>query len=80
MRLTGHVLRMPDERFSKTLFYGRITGVKALYRRSEKIDTKTTIKASVKDLNMTIESWKQAVQNILKWHGLVNKGACHYEE
>ena len=41
---------------------------------------KDTLKASLKDFNIPIESWEQAAQDRTKWRCLINKGASQFEE
>ena len=41
---------------------------------------KDTLKASLKDFNIPIESWEQAAQDRTKWRCLINKGASLFEE
>ena len=38
---------------------------------------KDTLKASLKDFDIPIESWEKAAR---EWHCLVNKGEIHYED
>ena len=38
-----------------------------------------TLKASLKDFNIAIESWEQAAQYRTKWRCLINKGASQFE-
>ena len=42
--------------------------------------TKDTLKASLKDFNIPIESWEQVSQGRTKWRCLINKGASQFEE
>ena len=41
---------------------------------------KDTLKASLKDFSIPIESWEQAAQDRTKWRCLINKGASQFEE
>ena len=41
---------------------------------------KDTLKASLKDFNIPIDSWEQAAQDRTKWRCLINKGASQFEE
>ena len=41
---------------------------------------KDTLKASLKDFNIPIDSWEQAAQDRTKWCCLINKGASQFEE
>ena len=61
LRLTGHVIRMPDERLPKKVFYGE----KQEGKRSQgdqKKRYKDTLKASLKDFDIPMESWEHTAQ------------------
>ena len=61
LRWTGHVTSMPDERLPKKVFYGELQEGK----RSEGGQKKRyndTFYASLKDSNISTESWEQAAQ------------------
>ena len=76
---TGHVIRMPDERLPKKVFYGELQE-----RRRSKSDQKKcykdTLKASLKDFDTPIESWEQTAPERSKSRGLINKGAALCKE
>ena len=40
---------------------------------------KDTLKASLKDFNISTESWEQIAQDRRKWRGLIRRGAGEYE-
>ena len=72
---TGHVIRMPDERLPKKVFYGELQeGNRS--QDGQKKRYKDTLKASLKDFDITMGSWEQTAQERSKWRGLVNKGAA----
>ena len=58
LRWTGHVIRMPDERFAKKVFYGKVQDGK----RGQKKRYNDTLKTSLKDFDMPLESWEQTAQ------------------
>ena len=79
LRWTGHVIRMPGERLPKKVFYGELQEG----NRSEggqKKRYKDTLKASLKNFGIPIESWEQTAQERSKWRCLINKGASLYEK
>ena len=41
---------------------------------------KDTLKASLKDFNISIDSWEHAAQDRTKWRCLINKGDSQFEE
>ena len=79
LRCTGHVTRMPDERLPKKVLYGQLQEGKRS-QGGQKKHYKDTLKASLKDFNIPIESWEQAAQDRTKWRCLINKGASQFEE
>ena len=56
LRWTGHVTRMPDERLPKKVLYGKLQEGKRS-QGGQKKHYKDTLKASLKDFNIPIESW-----------------------
>ena len=58
LRWTGHVTRMPDERLPKKILYGELQVGKHSHGDQKK-RYKDTIKASLQDFNIPIESWEQ---------------------
>ena len=79
LRWTGHVTRMTDERLPKKVLYGELQEGKRS-QGGQKKRYKDTLKASLKDFNIPIESWEQAGQDRTKWRCLINKGASQFEE
>ena len=79
LRWTGHVIRMPDKRLPKKLFYGELREGKRS-QGGQKKRYKDTLKASLKDFDIPIGSWEQTAQERSKWRGLINKGAALYEK
>ena len=76
LRLTGHVIRMPDERLPKKVSYGKLKEGKKRFQGNQKKRYNDTLKASLKDFDIPIGSWKQTAQERSKWRGLINKGAA----
>ena len=77
LRWTGHVTRMPDERFPKKILYGEQVGKRSY--GGQKKQYKDTLKAPLKDFNIPTESWEQIAQDRTKWRGLIKRGAGEYE-
>ena len=75
---TGHVIRMPDARLPKKVFYGELQEGKRS-QGGQKKRYKDTLKASLKDFEIPMGSWEQTAQERSKWRGLINKGAALYE-
>ena len=83
LRWTDHVIRMPNERLPKKVFYGGLQEGKRRGKRSQggqKKRCKDTPKASLKDFDIPVGSWEQTAQERSKWRGLINKGAALYEK
>ena len=60
-------------------FYGELKEEKGS-QGGQKKRYKDTLKASLKDLNIPIESLEQTAQERAKWRGLINKAAAVYEK
>ena len=58
LRWTGHVIRMPDERLPKKVFYGELQEGKRS-QCGQKKRYKDTLKTSLKDFDIPIGSWEQ---------------------
>ena len=78
LRWTGHATRMPDERLPKKVLYGEHQEGKHS-QGGQKKRYKDTLKASLKDFIIPIESWEQAAQDRTKWRCLINKGASQFK-
>ena len=78
LRWSGHVTRMPDECLPKKILYGELQVSKRSHGGQKK-RYKDTLKASLKDFNIPIESWEQIAQDRAKWRGLIRRCAGEYE-
>ena len=78
LRWTGHVTRMPDEWLPKKVFYGELQSGKRS-QCGQKKRYKGTLKVSLKDFNIPLESWEQIAQDRAKWRSLIRSGADNYK-
>ena len=62
LRWTGHVTRMPEERVPKKILHGELEMGKHSHGGQKK-RYKDALKAFLKDLNITTESWEQIAQD-----------------
>ena len=83
LRWTGHVIRMPDERLPKKVFYGELQEGKRS-QGGQKKRYKDTLKASLKDFDIphTYGVLGPDCTGTIKVarRGLINKGATLYEK
>ena len=70
---------MPDERLPKKVLYGELQEGKRS-QGGQKKRYKDTLKASLKDFNISTESWEQAAQDRTKWRCLINKDASQLKQ
>ena len=66
LRWTGHVIRMPVERLPKKVFSEEVQEGKRS-QGGQKKRYKDTLKASLKDFDISIGSWEQTAQERSKW-------------
>ena len=68
---------MPNERLSKKVFYEELQEGNRSQGGQKRY--KDTIKASLKNFNVTTVSGKQNAQDQTKWHCLTNKRVAQFE-
>ena len=79
VRWAGHVVRMPENRLPKKLFYGEL----AEGKRSpggQKKRFKDTLKVSLKSFDIKPDTWETQALNRPAWRSCVSKGATAYEK
>ena len=74
LRWAGHVSRMHDDRIPKQLFYGELCHGKRTVGGQRK-RFKDSLKLSLKDSNISTESWESLASDRPWWRHLMNKGA-----
>jgi hypothetical protein len=78
LRWAGHVVRMPEERLPKQIFYGELThGKRSLGGQRKRF--KDTLKASLKSFSINPETWEATAADRPTWRGCVTTGATAYE-
>ena len=77
LRWAGHVVRMPDCRIPKKIFFGELQNGKRSLGAPKK-RYKDTLKASLKAFGINHDSWEKAAADRTKWQAAVHSGArCH---
>uniref|UniRef100_A0A0B7BSD9 C2H2-type domain-containing protein n=2 Tax=Arion vulgaris TaxID=1028688 RepID=A0A0B7BSD9_9EUPU len=74
LRWAGHLVRMPDHRMPKILFYSEMSSGKRS-RGGQKKRFKDTLKSSLKSFEIKIDSWEKAARDRTSWRSLLRKGA-----
>jgi hypothetical protein len=78
LRWAGHVVRMPEERLPKQIFYGELThGKRSLGGQRKRF--KDTLKASLKSFSINPETWEVTAADRPTWRSFVTTGATAYE-
>ena len=74
LRWAGHVVRMPDHRLPKRLFYGELTeGHRA--RGGPRKRYKDALKTALKAFDIGHDSWEAAARNRAHWGSMIWNGA-----
>ena len=75
LRWAGHLVRMPDHRLPKRLFYGELTeGQRA--RGGPRKRYKDTLKTALKAFDIGHDSWEAAASNRAHWRSTIWNGAA----
>ena len=75
----GHVSPMPDDRIPKQPLYGELCHGKRTVGGQRK-RFKDSLKVSLKDFNISTESWESLASDRPRWRHLITKGANTAEE
>ena len=78
LRWAGHVVRMPDNRLPKILFYGELQEGKRCRGRPKK-RYKDCLKASLKAFRIDPATWELAASDRSNWRTTIHSGAMAHE-
>ena len=79
LRWAGHVVRMPEGRLPRRIFFGELVAGKRS-RGGQKKRYKDTLKASLKNFAIDSSDWESLASDRSSWHNLTRNGATAYEE
>ena len=79
VRWAGHLVRMPDSRLAKKLFYGELAEGKRS-QGCQKKRFKDTLKVSLKSFGINPDTWEIQAQDRLAWRGHFSRGAPSFEQ
>ena len=79
VRWAGHIVRMPNTRLPKRLFYGELTEGKRS-QGGKKKRHEDTLKVSLKSFNISPNTWEIEALNRPVWRSNTSKGATSYEQ
>ena len=74
LRWAGHVVRMPDERLPKRIFYGELQYGQRSHGGQKK-RFKDTLKASMKAFAINPDTWERAAMDRSTWRSSIHEGA-----
>jgi hypothetical protein len=78
LRWAGHVVRMPDERLPKKIFYGELQhGKRSLGGQNKRY--KDSLKTSLKTFQMDPNNWEELAADRESWRGKIRSGAENHE-
>lgn len=78
LRWAGHVVRMPDQRLPKILFYGEMQDGRRT-QGGQKKRYKDTLKSSLKAFEISPDTWEECALDRNAWRASLRKGAAGYE-
>ena len=78
LRWAGHVVRMPEERLPKQIFYGELSHGKRS-RGGQRKRFKDSLKTALKSFSINPETWEATAADRPTWRGCVTTGATAYE-
>ena len=79
LKWNGHLVRLPNERIPKQIFYGQLTDGKRLAHKPKK-RFKDCLKQTFKKCGINSVSWKAQVQNRLTWRKVSFEATGRFEK
>ena len=78
LRWSGHVVRMSEDRLPKQIFYSELKEG-SRKRGGQKKRYKDTLKASLKNCNININSWEDDAKDRDLWRAMADEGTASFE-
>ena len=78
LRWSGHVVRMPGNRFPQKIFYGELVKGKRLQGGQRK-RYKDCLKSTLKLCNIDVDNWERIAQDRKSWCKVVSSGPSGFE-
>ena len=78
LRWSGHVVRMPGNRFPQKIFYGELVKGKRSQGGQRK-RYKDCLKSTLKLCNIDVDNWERIAQDRKSWRKVVSSGPSGFE-
>jgi hypothetical protein len=78
LRWTGHVVRMPDHRLPKRIFYSELA-IGARSHGGQRKRFKDTLKVRLRQCDINIDTWETECLDRDSWRGKIHQGAANHE-
>ena len=79
LKWSGHLVRLPNERIPKQIFYRQLTDGKRLANKPKK-RFEDCLKQTFKKCDTNSESWEKQAQNRLTWRKVIFAATARFEK